>query len=150
MPMYSTKCSTCQTESTRKLSFGEYDSVRNGQTSLSCQCGGVANMVFDPSAVSFVMKDGESGGWVSKASRENKYRAARNKVMDRRTKDHVKPNKLIPNHNGQTAGSWAEAREAAYQSTYEKVNREHGSRMASSAATESAKTYDTHVKKEAS
>lgn len=150
MPIYQTKCSVCNTETSRKLTFSEYDSVHTGQTSLSCQCGGSQALVFDPADVSFVLKDGESGGWISKASKENKYRAARGRAMDRKTRDHVKPNKLIPNHNGQVAGSWAEAKDAAYQSTYERVNREHGARTAANAASEAAKTYDTHVKKEAS
>jgi hypothetical protein len=106
--------------------------------------------MFDPSDVNFVLKDGESGGWVSKSQRENKYRAARSRTMDRRTRDHVKPNKLIPNYNGQVASSWKEVQDTAYQSTYAKVNSEHGSRDAAKAAKESARTYERHVKQEAS
>lgn len=150
MPIYNTHCPACSKDTTQRLSFQEFDQVVSGTVSLSCDCGGSPALVFDPSAVSFVLKDGESGGWVSKAQRENRYRATHRQEMGRRERDHVKPNKLIPNHNGQVAGSWSEAKDAAYQSTYERVNREHGARTAASAASEAAKTYDTHVKKEAS
>jgi hypothetical protein len=149
MPMYDTQCPTCTKQDTRKLSFQDYENVTAGAMTLECSCGGKPELVFDPSDVSFVLKDGESGGWATKAAIENKYRAARGRAMDRRTKDHVKPNKLIPNYGGQVANSWSEAKDAAYQSTYERVNREHGARTASNAASAAAKSYDTHVKREA-
>lgn len=149
MPLYDTRCATCSKQETRKLSFHDYESVASGAMSLECSCGGSPELVFDPSAVTFVLKDGESGGWATKAQKENKYRAARRGVMARRERDHVKPKSLIPNYNGQVANSWAEAKDAAYQSTYERVKREHGDRTAASAASEAAKTYDTHVKREA-
>jgi len=148
MPLYDTQCSTCQKRDTRKLSFQQYEDVNSGAVSLGCSCGGKPELVFDPSAVSFVLKDGEAGGWISKAAKENKYRAGRRQVMAQRERDHVKPKRLVPNYNGQVAGSWSEAKDAAYQSTYARVNREHGSRDAARAAAESAKTYDTHVKRE--
>lgn len=150
MPLYDTQCWSCQNRETRKLSFQQYEEVISGARSLACSCGGRPELVFDPSAVSFVLKDGEAGGWVSKATKENRYRAGRRQVMARRERDHVKPNRLIPNHNGQVAGSWAEAKDAAYQSTYARVNREHGAGEAARAAAESAKTYDSHVKREVS
>ena len=146
MPMYQTRCAGCQTTSTMRVNYSDYETV--SKDGIPCVCGGAYSIVFDPSAVSFVLKDGESGGWVSKAQRENKYRAARRQVMGRREKDHVKPKSLIPNFNGQVANSWSEAKDEAYRSTYERVNREHGHRTASEAAKESAKTFDAHVKKE--
>lgn len=149
MPLYNTHCDACSRDSTRKLSFAEYDQVAQGARSLTCECGGAEALVFDPSAVSFVLKDGESGGWVSKATKENKYRAGRRSEMGRRQREHVKPNQLVPNYQGQVAASWSEAKDTAYQSTYERVNRDHGARTAASAAAEAAKTYDTHVKREA-
>ncbi len=149
MPVYNTHCAGCSKDDTRKLSFREYDQVTEGNVALDCECGGHPELTFDPSAVSFVLRDGQSGGWASKAQKENRYRAARRSVMSQRERDHVKPNKLVPNHNGQVAGSWSEAKDAAYQSTYQRVNREHGARTAASAASEAAKTYDAHVKREA-
>lgn len=151
MPNYNTQCPQCSKTEPRKLTFQEYDQVTSGVcTLLACDCGGVPALVFDPSAVSFVLKDGESGGWQSKAQRENKYRAARGKEMERRTRDHVTPKRLVPNYNGQIASSWSEAKDAAYQSTYERVNREHGARTAATAAQESAKSFERHVKQEVS
>jgi hypothetical protein len=149
MPLYDTQCSTCLKQETRKLSFQQYENVTSGVVALDCQCGGKPELVFDPSAVSFVLKDGEGGGWVTKAQRENRYRAVRRDLMTRRERDHVKPKRLIPNYNGQVASSWGEAKDAAYQSTYARVNREHGAGTAARAASEAAKTYDTHVKREA-
>jgi len=149
MPIYSTKCQTCETTSNRKLSFQEYDDAKAGKMTLSCTCGGSAELVFNPADVSFVMKDGESGGWASKAGKENAYRAKRRGVMARRERDHVRPNRLQPNFNGQAVSSWKEARDAAYQSTYAKVKSEHGEVDAAKAATDSAKTYDSFVKREA-
>jgi hypothetical protein len=148
MPLYNTHCVACAKDDIRRLSFAEYDQISNGTVPLECECGGGLELVFDPSAVSFVLRDGEAGGWTSKATKENAYRTRRRAEMGRRERDHVKPNKLVPNFNGQVTGSWAEAKDAAYQSTYQRLNREHGARTASDAAREAAKTYDTHVKRE--
>lgn len=131
------------------MSFEQYGLSKEGQYHLDCSCGGVAEVVFDPSAVSFVLKDGESGGFVSKAMKENAYRSRHRNVMAQRERDHVRPNKLQPNYKGQITSSWAEAKEAAYHSTYDKTKGEHGVKMAAKAATESAKTYDRHIKREA-
>jgi len=150
MPVYNTRCAACQEASSRRLTFQQYDEVQSGALQLDCSCGGKVELMFDPSAVSFVLKDGESGGWVSKAGKENTYRTRRNKVMAQREKDHVRPNRLQPNFRGQAAESWSEARDAAYQSTYEKVKGEHGAVTAAKAAKEAAKTYDAHVKREGS
>jgi hypothetical protein len=149
MPLYDTQCSTCQKQEIRKLSFEQYEGVSSGTVVLACACGGKPDLVFEPSAVSFVLKDGEAGGWISKATKENKYRAARRQIMGRRERDHVTPKRLVPNHNGQVTGSWSEAKDAAYQSTYARVNREHGARDAARAAAASAKTFDPHIKREA-
>ena len=147
MPVYDTRCPSCLKCETRKLSFHQYDEVRTGGVALVCSCGANPELVFDPSAVSFVLKDGEAGGWISKAAKENKYRAARRQTMSQRQRDHVRPNRLVPNYNGQVAQSWEEAKDAAYRSTYERVSKEHGARDAARAAERSAKTYDGHVKR---
>ena len=70
-------------------------------------------LAFDPGNVNFVLKDGESGGWTSKAGKENAYRARRNKVLAQKTKDHVFKTKLIPNFDGQQTENWREAQEQA-------------------------------------
>jgi hypothetical protein len=69
--------------------------------------------MFNPGNVSFVMKDGESGGFVGKALKENSYRAKRRVEMARRTRDHVAPKPLIPNYEGQQTENWREAQEHA-------------------------------------
>jgi hypothetical protein len=147
MPLYDTRCAICLEHETRKLSFQQYDEVTSGAVTLNCHCGGQRALVFEPS-VSFVLKDGESGGWVSKATKENRYRAQRRQLMGRRERDHAAPKKLVPNHNGQVVSSWAEARDAAYQATYQRVAGEHGAQTAADAASKTASTYDTHVKRD--
>lgn len=149
---YSTECQTCHKTEIRKLTFDEYDAVKAGTQQLACAeltCAGPVALVFDPANVSFVLGDGQSGGFVSKAMKENAYRKKRRQVMAQRERDHVRPNKLQPNFQGQATGSWAEARDAAYQSTYNRVSGEHGAKDAARVATESAKTYDRLVKQEA-
>lgn len=150
MPMYSTQCTACEKQEERRLSFSQYDQIKSGEIEVEClHCGGVIDLVFNPSDVNFVLKDGESGGFVSKAMKENAYRKNRRKVMAQRERDHVRPNTLQPNFQGNPTGSWAEARDAAYQSTYDKVKGEHGAKLAAKAANKSAKTYDKHIKREA-
>lgn len=115
MPTYSTRCDTCGTASIR-LSFVDYESVKMGAKTLECaKCQGKARISFDPGNVNFVLKDGESGGWTSKAGRENTYRARRNKILDKKTRDHVFKTKLIPNYAGQQTENWREAQEHARQ-----------------------------------
>jgi hypothetical protein len=148
MPKYNTQCEDCQKREDRTLTFEQYDLIKDEQLKLSCECGGAVQLVFSPAGVGFVLKDGESGGWVSKATKENAYRANRRRVMAQREADHVKPNKLQPNFQGHAASSWEEAKDSAYQSTYEKLKDEHGVVTASKAASESAKTYDPFIKRE--
>ena len=80
----------------------------------------------------FILKDGPSGGWTSKANKENKYRRYRQDVMTRRERDHVFKTRLIPNYQGQEAPSWREAQEEA---------RSRDGDLAAS-------TYEPHVSKE--
>ncbi len=150
MPTYNTQCNTCQATSECKLSFRDHDDVREGRKLLACSCGGELCIVFQPSDVSFVLKDGESGGWASKAGKEKSYRARHNQVMAKRERDHVRPTALTPNFGGQVAASWKDARDAAYQSTYAQVRSEHGPIDASKAASAAAQTYDPYVKREVS
>jgi hypothetical protein len=150
MPVYTTQCQACHSRSSVKLTFAAYDEVKAGGSSLSCSCGGAAELVFDPGAVNFVLKDGESGGWVSKAGKENAYRAKRREVMAKRERDHVFKSKLQPNFDGQLTESWKGAQEIARDVRYEEVRQEHDAGIAQTAATEAAKTYDSLVRREVS
>ena len=114
MPTYSTQCSGCGNAATTRMSYQDYESVKLGVKTLECAtCHGQVAIVFNPGDVSFVLKDGESGGFTSKANKENKYRARRNKILDKKTQDHVFKTKLIPNYAGQQTENWREAQEAA-------------------------------------
>ena len=148
MPTYSSKCQGCGTAAAVRLTFAEYDEVKAGIKTLPCTCGGSALIEFNPGEVEFVLKDGESGGWASKAGKENKFRAARRKVMEQRERDHVFKSRLIPNYGGQLTETWKDAKDAAYEATYDKVKQEHGAQTASQAAQESAKTYEPLVNRE--
>jgi hypothetical protein len=147
MPLYTIQCQVCEKSGTQKLSFAEYDQAKDGKQNVTCpHCGGWANIVFDPGNVSFVLKDGPSGGFVSKAGKENAYRRRHNVVMDRRMRDHAPKTTLQPNFGGALTGDWKTAQGAAYDETFDKVKQEHGVQVATQAAQESAKTYDPLVK----
>jgi len=114
MPLYATRCQTCKKTKDMRLTFTQYDEVRAGARMLPCECGdGHASIVFSPGSIGFVMKDGESGGWASKATKENGYRAKRREEMARREKDHVFTPHLIPNYDGNDTGDWREAQDLA-------------------------------------
>jgi len=148
MPQYSSRCQGCAKPASIRLSFSEYDEVKAGTRPLACECGGVVTLEFNPGEVAFVLKDGESGGWASKAGKENKFRSARRRVMERREKDHVFKTRLVPNHGGQLTETWKDAKDVAYESTYDRIKQEHGAQTAAQAASESAKTYDPLVTRE--
>lgn len=118
MPIYATECEDCKSQYAVKLSFDVYDSVKNGSKVLECQaCGGNVHIQFSPRGVDFILTDGPSGGWQSKALKENKYRAGHQQVMARRERDHVFKNQLVPNYNGVELGSWKEAKEVSFSET---------------------------------
>jgi len=98
----------------RRLSFATYDEVLAGIQVLPCpKCAQDMTIGFDPGNVTFVLKDGPSGGWASKGLKENRYRAARREVMGKRQKDHVFTSHLQPNYKGEETGTWREAQEQA-------------------------------------
>lgn len=114
MPTYSLACLECGHTEDRRLSFSDYDKVKAGESTITCpQCTEVMQISFQPSHVTFVLKDGPSGGWVSKAGKENKYRNARREVMAQRERDHVFKSSLQPNYNGVETGTWRAAQEEA-------------------------------------
>lgn len=114
MPMYSVVCRACGNETQKRLTFVEYDRVKSGGFVLDCpSCASPAEIAFDPGRVSFVLKEGESGGWASKSLKENAYRAKRRDEMTRREKNHVFKPSLQANYNGMETGSWREAQEVA-------------------------------------
>lgn len=132
MPNYATRCTSCRETKDVRLTFAEYDSVRSGSQAIECTCGGKAVIEFAPGLLGFVMKDGESGGWASKAGKENKYRARRASTMANRERDHVFKPKLVPNYQGIEAPTWKDAQEVA---------RDKGGEVA-------AVTYEPHVSQE--
>lgn len=139
MPNYMTQCQNCRASGDLKLSFAEYDSVSSGDKTLVCNsCDGPCAILFDPSQVQFVLKDGESGGWASKALKENAFRARRREHMARRERDHVFKPKLQPNYKGVETGTWKDAQEFART----EASKEHG-KVAGNAV---ANTYEPLIK----
>jgi hypothetical protein len=148
MPLYTVQCQVCSKRSTQKLTFAEYKLVKDGKQDVTCPvCGGWASIVFDPGNVNFVLKDGQSGGWISKAGKENAFRQKHNVVVTRRQRDHAPRTTLQPNFGGLLTGTWKTAKEAAYETRYDEVKQEHGAQVAAQAAQESASTYDPLIKK---
>lgn len=142
MPTYSTLCDSCGSRPNMKLTFTDYEAVRGGTKPLPCPaCQGKLAIVFNPDGVGFSLKDGESGGWISKSMKENKYRNRHRGVMEQRQRDHAPNPKLVPNFAGEVLGSWQEAKEAAY----DKALRET---QDVAAATQASQTYDSLVKQD--
>lgn len=134
MPTYTFKKPSNGSLVTKRLTFTEYDSVRSGVNLIQDETGETLEIVFDPGQVGFVMKDGQSGGWASKANKENRFRRDRSAQMGRREKDHVFKSKLVPNYQGKEAHSWADVQD----------------HVRSTSGVEAANTYASHVEKERS
>lgn len=118
MATYQVQCQKCGEAGDLRLTFKDYDAIKDGSSQLACNsCTGTCAILFDPSSVQFVMKDGESGGWQSKAIKENQYRARRRQVMARRENDHVFKPRLQPNYEGMETGTWKDAQEVARTET---------------------------------
>ncbi len=133
MPTYTILCPECGTQADKRLSFAEYDNVKAGTHVIPCgTCGSNSEISFNPGKVSFVLKDGESGGWATKTIKEKTYRSNRRDEMARRERDHVFKPKLQPNYAGVETGTWREAQEMA--------RKEGGN--------DSASSYDSLVSKE--
>lgn len=137
MPNYSVQCEGgCEGVHEARLTFEQYDATKKGETGLLCpKCGEApAKLVFNPGSVNFILREGESGGWASKAIKENKYRSARAKIMEKRERDHVKKNQLVPNYQGTEAHSWSDVQD----------------HVRSTKGAEAASTYNQLVAKEKS
>lgn len=118
MPTYQTQCQKCGDAGDLRLSFTDYDAIKSGVSNLVCNtCSGPCALLFDPSSVQFILKDGESGGWQSKAIKENAFRARRREVMAQRERDHVFKPRLQPNYEGLETGTWKDAQEVARSTT---------------------------------
>jgi len=113
MPTYQVECHDCGRVEDRRLSFSEYDAVKSGKELECTGCNKPAQLAFAPGSFGFILKEGESGGWASKSIKENAYRKNRAHVMEKRKRDHVRPQVLQPNYQGQETGTWKEAQEAA-------------------------------------
>jgi hypothetical protein len=134
MPTYTFREQTSGNLVKRRLSFADYDNFTSGSMELLGSDGKALEYVLDPGKTSFVMRDGSSGGWPSKALLEKKYRAARSSKMAAFEKDNTFKPKLIPNYKGAEAPTWKEAQdEARFQE-----------------GTSVAESYSHHVEKEAS
>lgn len=110
MPMY-TFSRPDGTTLSHRLTFAEYEQVKSGEMKVVDEEGQDLTLVFDPGKIGFVMKDGASGGWVSKALKEHRYRQARSQEMARRENDHVFKSRLVPNYEGKEAHNWSDVQD---------------------------------------
>ena len=135
MPVYEFRCESAESPHSfdLPLTFSRFEAVEKGEEGVLCaECGEPARPVFNPQSVAFSLKEGESGGWVSKSMKESKYRAWRGQEMARRSKEHVRPNDLVPNHQGVCHDKWSDIRDHVH----------------STAGAAAASTYDALVAKE--
>lgn len=114
MPTYQFSCLSCGSKFDIKLSFSAHTEVKEGRATEVCKsCSGPMALEFAPGNLRMVMKEGPSGGWESKASKERKYREDRYEKMGKKQKDsHFVPT-LQPNYQGEETGTWRGAQEAA-------------------------------------
>lgn len=131
MPNYTFECPD-GTVLSRRLTFAEYEEVKAGTLKLVDENDQELKLVFNPGEVGFVLKDGVSGGWASKALKENRIRQARSLEMARREKDHVFKSRLVPNYQGQEAHNWGDVQD----------------HVRSTKGDHAARTYDRLVSKE--
>lgn len=110
MPLYTFKTSDGAVVS-KRLSFSQYEDCKAGTLAVTDKDGSSMELVFDPGKPAFVMKDGASGGWMTKVGKEAKYRSARAQTMSQRERDNVFKSTLIPNYGGQEAHSWADVQD---------------------------------------
>jgi len=110
MPVYTFECPD-GTRFSHRLSITEYKAIRDGDKVLLDDDNNELRLVFDPGSVSFTLKDGETGGWPSRTSKERAYRAQHYEEMGRRQRDHAPKTRLVPNHGGQLADKWADVQD---------------------------------------
>lgn len=127
MPIYTFRCPSGEVLRQR-MSIADYEAVKAGDKILLDDDDNELELVFDPGRVGFVLKDGVSGGWMSKAHKENEYRKKRYAEMGRRQRDHAPRTRLVPNYGGKLADKWSDVQDhvhstkgATAASTYDKV-----------------------------
>lgn len=112
MPTYTFKCAECVEPHLVRLSFADYEDVKAKDKLVICEGHEKPmDIMFNPGQMGFVLKDGISGGWPSKAMKENKFRKYRRGVVAKREKDHVFKSRLIPNYQGKEAHSWRDVQD---------------------------------------
>jgi hypothetical protein len=110
MPVYTFECPD-GTRFTHRLSIAEFKAIRDGEAVLLDEDDNDLRLVFDPGKISFTLKDGESGGWPSRTSKERAYRRQRYEEMGQRQRDHAPRTRLVPNHKGNIADKWADVQD---------------------------------------
>jgi hypothetical protein len=131
MPIYTFRCPDGQIFRQR-LSIADYESVKAGEKTLLDENDNALELIFDPGSIGFVLKDGISGGWMSKAYKENAYRRHRYVEMGQKQKDHAFKTRLVPNYKGEIADRWSDVRD----------------HVRSTKGAVAAATYDNYVNKE--
>jgi len=109
---YEFTCTRCGNKQDVSMSYGDRVEEENkaelGKHTVFClECKSPAAYSFVPGA-SISMK---GVGWVSRDTRESKFRDEHTREMTRRQKDHVPVPKLIPNYGGEEAGRWSDVRD---------------------------------------
>lgn len=115
-------CARCNASTEEILTFAEYDCLEKKEVALPCEaCGGPKELAETFTEIDVIYRDGMSGGWASKAGKENNYRQKRYSYLGTRARNNHKVSKLIPNFQGEIAESWKEAKEMAYEKVSEAV-----------------------------
>lgn len=127
MPIYTFRRSDGQILRQR-MSIADYEDIKSRKKILLDEDDNELELLFDPGSVGFILKDGISGGWMSKAHKENEYRKRRYEEMGRKQKNHAPRTRLVPNYGGKLADQWSDVRDhvhstkgGASASTYDRL-----------------------------
>lgn len=127
MPIYTFKCAD-GSQVQHRMSIADYESVCVGEKLLLDETDAPMEPLFDPGSLGFVLVDGISGGWATKANKEREYRKRRHAEMGRRQDNHAPKTRLVPNLNGKMADRWSDIQDhvrstagAAAAATYNDV-----------------------------
>jgi transcription elongation factor Elf1 len=108
---YDFQCESCNTLTEVKCSHRDFEAKK--ASGVSCRsCGATAQYVFNPSGVQISFT---GDAWSDKNYKEKAYRKRRSAYMKQRQNLVHKRPELIPNYEGEEAGSWEEAADAARQ-----------------------------------
>jgi hypothetical protein len=105
---YDFKCEKCDRTWEVGMKVEDFREIKD--QGLSCECGGNAFNVFNPSKVEVCYVGFQ---WADKNFKEKEYRTQRSGYLAKRQREVNKVPTLAPNYKGEKTASWKEAQDLA-------------------------------------